>query len=970
MIQPKKKREKEGKFSPLSMTSSPAVSPMSRHEDCAYTAPEMYAMRQLHKAGQRGIRHTALPGSLQPLNRSSHVRSAPNSKFDATMKLPKVMNKVEFAPNQKVLPQIGNEKVQGQDHAQNVYRGNLDSSIPNTPSNVVRIYLSTGGTDFEAERAMLQDKVFPQLRHVCAKHGLELNVVDLREDSDLYSADLGRHEIQQCRSLSIGPFVMVLLGDKYGSWQVPYQFSESQYVKMKTGQFEKRDTVLQCYIHDEGSSSGMGTYTLKENLTEEQLQKLYDTFQEIGAHNLSSELQNEIHMALPLHSNTPGCYVYQRHFKDTDNKEQNPDLLDVSTDQNTTKIQQKNMDDLRQYVKNSNTSKVWRYTVPYSKNGISIKDKDHEKYLEKIQQDVLSDFTTAIQSSVMKIAGQMTSPIYMEVLQHTSIAKVMCESFYQQAEIIAQVKIYLNSKEKHPLIIHGLPEIGKSFLMAKLSQLVPTHLGEERTVTLLRFIGLTSDSSIVINLLKSLCTQIHVAFNIPIPFPGITVDTTSFQSMADYLKKLINHLGYGDEAMKNKQLVILLDGINQLSPMDQAMNILNVITDLPPTVRVILSTRSSMGSIDIIEELKKKVPEAKAYLEVQPLSKAEKEKILSSVIQNTNMTMQKEKLEALLEAASSHSLLHLKLLTHHLVDVSSGENLEFSSTLQKSIQVLIKRLQKSNDATVLKYTMAYITISGEGISEVELHDLLSRNSDVMNAISKGRNTPMKHLPSIFLSQVMLDLHPFLIRHMEHGRLVYGWFHHSFMEGVSRELNILYPGQEQSSITEEACDFTLALHRDFVDMFCEPGSDFTMPQPTSAVNLRKLFKLPIHSRVLVPVLGLTHVKQHMFCNLNWLLTKLKATSIDDVMLDFENVFTISDMLEREGIIQAAETEELRIIYKCLKDAQDGLSKQPDKKLKDMCQELIASVPKDAIEKYELIAQLVQDVGPAVQQWLAS
>jgi hypothetical protein len=85
-----------------------------------------------------------------------------------------------------------------------------------------RVFVSSTFTDMRAERRILQEKVFPDLKKYCEARGASFQAVDLRwgvnEESqqEQKTMDICLTEIARCQRLSPRPNFIALLGDRYG----------------------------------------------------------------------------------------------------------------------------------------------------------------------------------------------------------------------------------------------------------------------------------------------------------------------------------------------------------------------------------------------------------------------------------------------------------------------------------------------------------------------------------------------------------------------------------------------------------------------------------------------------------------------------------------------------------------------------------------------------------------------------------
>src|SRR5215469_3214911 len=101
------------------------------------------------------------------------------------------------------------------------------------PSTTIRFFLSSTFVDFQIERDVLQKQVFPELRQLCAASGFRLQPIDLRwgvseaAGTDRQTLRICFDELERCRQLSPDFFLLIQLGERYGSYILPPQMSSS-----------------------------------------------------------------------------------------------------------------------------------------------------------------------------------------------------------------------------------------------------------------------------------------------------------------------------------------------------------------------------------------------------------------------------------------------------------------------------------------------------------------------------------------------------------------------------------------------------------------------------------------------------------------------------------------------------------------------------------------------------------------------
>lgn len=96
-----------------------------------------------------------------------------------------------------------------------------------TFGSTIRFFISSTFVDFQMERNVLQELVFPKLRALCARSGFRLQPIDLRwgvseeASTDRQTLRICFAELERCRQLSPDFFLLIQLGNRYGSYILP-----------------------------------------------------------------------------------------------------------------------------------------------------------------------------------------------------------------------------------------------------------------------------------------------------------------------------------------------------------------------------------------------------------------------------------------------------------------------------------------------------------------------------------------------------------------------------------------------------------------------------------------------------------------------------------------------------------------------------------------------------------------------------
>jgi len=158
--------------------------------------------------------------------------------------------------------------------------------------------------------------------------------------------------------------------------------------------------------------------------------------------------------------------------------------------------------------------------------------------------------------------------------------------------------------------------------MCKLSERVQAVLGQD-SVVMLRLLGTSQLSSAIHSLLRDICLQVCLAFDLP---PPPTQTKQACTDLVLFLSKLLLTVS----RCGTHTLLVFLDSVKKLIPGDGAHRFHWLPTDCPPKVHIIISI--STADPDTLKALQYAVPEAEAYFEVGPLSSEEGEEMLETLL--------------------------------------------------------------------------------------------------------------------------------------------------------------------------------------------------------------------------------------------------------------------------------------------------------------------------------------------------
>lgn len=161
--------------------------------------------------------------------------------------------------------------------------------------------------------------------------------------------------------------------------------------------------------------------------------------------------------------------------------------------------------------------------------------------------------------------------MYTEILQQLHVVNYFSQDFQGRADILERVRHYIQGLSKQPLVLWGEGGCGKSSMLAKIASDSTSWFSSKHCtpIRLVRFLGTTPDSSSIGPLLRSVCQQISLLYQIP--DNNIPVELSQ---LTNHFKRLL------EKVTAEKPLCMFFDSLDQLSSADGAHS----MSWLPPTL--------------------------------------------------------------------------------------------------------------------------------------------------------------------------------------------------------------------------------------------------------------------------------------------------------------------------------------------------------------------------------------------------
>ncbi|XP_020814996.1 uncharacterized protein LOC110189304 isoform X1 [Drosophila serrata] len=511
----------------------------------------------------------------------------------------------------------------------NALRGVTSTNTRLPKPLLIKIYVASLKQEFNQERRMLLELVGPELQTLYDDRQIELEFVDMHFGTgDLSVNQLERdpymihdylHEIDICHAHTKSVFFMVLVGDGIGKLLLPTHLDEDIFAAVLADPETSADQealLVKWYEKDATDTQRQlkQDYRLlpaNEWLREsQQMQKfLESTLQSLVQGASASErsadfvervqqlrrtqIEREVKQAMALTSEKILAVFRERAAQST--------KRDVEASERLRKIK----DELTMNLSTDNHTTL---VVPgcAASEAIDPDNEDHESYLSKFKNKVTDKLRLLIEAhitndpDVIKGRKKTVQEIFHEHSTHLRILRdhtasaALVESRVPQQLRQNLMANFRNGSRHAPYFICGADGSGKSAIMSHLYGQVSTWFGSTRVHRVIRFAKATPRSAYNLELLRVVCQQISIIFNIP---EGYLPKDASFDPL--YISTWFQNLLRRVEDMGNDVLFLFIDDLHLLNPLDcDIVTALSWLpTSLPWNVQIICSSTTPVEQL-------------------------------------------------------------------------------------------------------------------------------------------------------------------------------------------------------------------------------------------------------------------------------------------------------------------------------------------------------------------------------------
>ncbi|XP_064619858.1 NACHT and WD repeat domain-containing protein 2-like [Lineus longissimus] len=701
--------------------------------------------------------------------------------------------------------------------------------LPQIPSKIVRIFISSTFSDTTEERNYLMEHVYPQLQKYCmAKYGLEFQVVDMRwgimeeAQDDHMTSNICLKEIETCQRLSIGPNFVVLLGNKYGYRPFPVCISEDEFDLIVAALLEEGidiDVLVKWFHHDENAvppfyrlqtiSKVLEHYNDNENedlkkADQRKWGKIFAELQDLlrvgsklcaeQGHLTEEEVEKyfisvteqEIKVGILEQSDPKShCFCLIRNLPDIITHLKHPKAhryIDMKPGEYHRDVEaQKLLISLRDQKISEKLppENIINKTIFWSEDG-GISKHDHKNYIQELGENFYRKIMAMVDDVMDKTDPLFSDELTTEVLQHGILCQKRCSVFHGRENIVDRIKNILTNAQQslisqQPLVVFGESGCGKTSVMAKCAQTICTWVSDEvlsvSPVVVMRFLGTTPKSSNIRQVLYTVCQQITAVYGEDVE------DVPNEQDqLVIYFSDILR------VATAEKPLVIFLDSLDQLSHVGGAHRLNWLPRSVPSHCHIIVSTIPAMHGI--LAKMKRLYHHSR-FINVEPLEQNICMDILNSWLKQEGRQLTSKQIQKVEDAFTHCSLPLFTSLVFEEVRVWRSYTSVDECVLEKSvrgcIQKLFERVELQHGRVLTSHALAFLTASRNGLSDVEMNHLLSLDDQVLDEVFVFWFPPMRRIPDLLWARIKDNLQTYFIEKEADGMTVNNWYHRQFGE---------------------------------------------------------------------------------------------------------------------------------------------------------------------------------------------
>lgn len=645
------------------------------------------------------------------------------------------------------------------------------------PQLSFKLFVSSTFVDFQHERSWLHNTVFPQIKQKCEQYGIDFQSVDLRwgvsqeAGLDQDTMDICLNELGHCRDVSENPFLLVLLGDRYGWRPLPNRVSAESILAWVNDMGES-DSALFNRWYRLDNNTGKPSYFLRsrrglceddvawyecEKQMREALDKVLENRPQYEQELYSfSATHHEIVNGL-ADDGKNNCLVIQRKIRAQSN------LPAYFADRGETRAKQTQLG--ASIAEEVDNARFYALDADWEQDGFNCDYQAH------FCQAVLEQFDLALNSLIKK--GTDT---FSMVERHQQAFAASLTNYVARPKVEQKILDAIARSDGKPAVLVGAGGTGKSSLMTGVA-------AQSKTENIIRYIGLDQESCQSRLILDSLLQEIGYKY-------GQKVIENLPDRESEKLTLVLNRIP------TDKPLTLYIDALDRIDYQNGDVWFSWLPLQLPPHVKVLVSVIAG-GVAERLQGLLDTVD----FLVIDNLDQEDATIMLEQWMAGFGRKLQPEQSKQVIALATTHPAppLMLKMTSiaaqfwdhRHQPDFLSTNNEEMVADIYKLLAH-----KRHHGIELTKAVVGLIALSRGGIPESVLLAMLDKFKPVMDEyrVRYPFSPETEGLPAIIWSRLRLDMGSLLLEHQENGERVLYFSHQQFVTQTQSILCVEYQAQ--------------------------------------------------------------------------------------------------------------------------------------------------------------------------------
>ncbi|KAJ1554878.1 NACHT domain- and WD repeat-containing protein 1, partial [Cladochytrium tenue] len=453
-------------------------------------------------------------------------------------------------------------------------------------------------------------------------------------------------------------------------------------------------------------------------------------------------------------------------------------------------------------------------------------DKVHGQYITSFCDDAARILAESILRHYSGRAfTREWNPLAAEIVRHALAVRQLTEVFRGRESILQQIRAFLDTPSEQVLVVYGPSGVGKSSLLAKAAE----HVSKNHSTSTLvyRFVGTTPDSSDSRGILRSVCAQLartrgftelkeRVASVIEAAASSVAAELaaatgepgveallgdleswppTSYEGLQAAFPVALGM------ATETKPIVLIIDGLDEITDTDDARDLTWLPDTLPPNVKIILSTApprsKKLPTLSILktiypdiaaEDTDDAAPNTRAqYFELPAFSDDDVALLLNhlQLLDRRTLTAHQRQ-QFLAKAIASRMPLYVHTAWRLIASkwsssdtaITGGRRLD-NETVPGLLEDVLDNVEAKLGSAFVSKALGYLTAARQGLSHAELCDVLSCDEDVLTEVFRGFDPPIRRVPPVLVVRLFEELQGCLVERQFYGVNAFFWSHSQF-----------------------------------------------------------------------------------------------------------------------------------------------------------------------------------------------